>query len=138
MDFLSTIKDVIMILRKENNEKKESTYKYNQELRAILSDYYNKIQEEKRNDEYLINAAELAIEGLELLVNNEAELLKLPYLYNLDKSLTEKMDNLIKVSRELLQYYENEYDYDYDDPSREIIDMIISFYEDADKVVLKK
>lgn len=126
MDVVGTIKDLFLTARKERKDKNSNEFRFYQEVVSLLTEYYNKVEDARYKDEYLIEQGyELAIEGLELVNLNGKNLTNSPYLESVNPEYRSKILNLISQSSTDLRYYQNNFDEDNEDPSKDIIETII-------------
>lgn len=75
MDVLGAMKDLFLTARKEKKDKNSNEFRFYQEIVSLLGEYYNKVEDAKYKDEFLIDQGyDLVIEGLELMHENGKKL----------------------------------------------------------------
>ncbi|WP_025025596.1 hypothetical protein [Caldalkalibacillus mannanilyticus] len=138
MDVLGAMKDLFLTARKEKKDKNSNEFRFYQEIVSLLGEYYNKVEDAKYKDEFLIDQGyDLVIEGLELMHENGKNLTNSPYLESVNPEYRSRILKIIAQSSTDLRYYQNDFDEDNDDPTRDIIESIILIYREANEKIMK-
>lgn len=137
MGLLNLMKDIMLHVRKETAIKNSKKNDFYYEVYINLKSYSDSVEKERKENEYMMadDNKDLAVEGLEHVVQLIPQLYKNPYVAENNENLRGTLSKIENQAISDLEYLNSDWEDEFDDSSVEMIDSILDIYKESKRIV---